>query len=146
MLDTVTLARAIREVNAAVRVPPRERPGATSLSAPVSTLRSDTRVSQHGVALADAAPAPAATRRLAPSAYTIQIAAYTHRAPADSLASRLARVGYDARVTATDSLFRVRLGRFATRHLAEDAASHLVARGIAVYVTTAEVPESIVVR
>ncbi|MBI2491463.1 MAG: SPOR domain-containing protein, partial [Candidatus Rokubacteria bacterium] len=73
---------------------------------------------------AAAAPAPAKDAR-----YTVQVAAYKARAPADSLRASLAAAGHDAYVVEGDGPggvpYRVRVGSFATREAAQEAAARL---------------------
>jgi len=59
------------------------------------------------------------------SGYSVQVAAYTHKAEADKLASSLSKRGYSARVDGSAAPFRVRIGRYATEHDAEDALKKL---------------------
>jgi cell division protein FtsN len=59
--------------------------------------------------------------------FTIQVAAYRYRPPADALRATLAAAGHDARVVENDAAngvrFRVQIGDFASRDAARDAAS-----------------------
>jgi cell division protein FtsN len=55
------------------------------------------------------------------SGYSVQVAAYTHKAEADKLASSLTNRGYTARVDGSVAPFRVRIGRYPTERDAEDA-------------------------
>jgi tetratricopeptide (TPR) repeat protein len=59
------------------------------------------------------------------SGYSVQVAAYTHKAEADKLASSLSKRGYSARVDGSVAPFRVRIGRYTTEHDAEDALKKL---------------------
>jgi len=59
------------------------------------------------------------------SGYSVQVAAYTHKAEADKLASSLDKRGYSARVDGSVAPFRVRIGRYATERDAEDALKKL---------------------
>jgi cell division protein FtsN len=60
--------------------------------------------------------------------YSVQVAAYTHRAEAESLVSTLKKRGYEARVDGTVAPFRVRIGRYATEADAEDALKKIKAK------------------
>jgi tetratricopeptide (TPR) repeat protein len=62
------------------------------------------------------------------SGYSVQVAAYTHRAEADKLASSLNKRGYTARVDGSAAPFRVRIGRYTTERDAEDALKKLKAK------------------
>ena len=59
------------------------------------------------------------------SGYSVQVAAYTHKAEADKLASSLSKRGYSARVDGSVAPFRVRIGRYMTERDAEDALKKL---------------------
>jgi DedD protein len=78
------------------------------------------------------AAAPAAvpqTSEPAGSGYAVQIAALNVRTEAEAIAKRLSSKGYSAYVvapaTGTPAVFRVRVGKFPTRHEAESIASRL---------------------
>jgi cell division protein FtsN len=73
--------------------------------------------------------------------FTIQVAAYNARTPAEALRATLAAAGHDARVveaaTSTGVRYRVQVGAFVTRPAAQDAATRLSAeRALATFVTT----------
>jgi cell division protein FtsN len=82
-------------------------------------------------------PKAAAPKAAAPKAavskgsgYSVQVAAYTHKAEADKLTATLNKRGYSARVDGTIAPFRVRIGRYTTENEAENAlkkikASHM---------------------
>ncbi|HXQ77947.1 MAG TPA: SPOR domain-containing protein [Gemmatimonadaceae bacterium] len=53
--------------------------------------------------------------------YSVQVAAYNHRADADKLVSTLVKRSYAARVDGAIAPFRVRIGHYATDAEAEDA-------------------------
>jgi cell division protein FtsN len=59
------------------------------------------------------------------SGFSVQVAAYTHKAEADKLASGLNKRGYSARVDGSVAPFRVRIGRYPTERAAEDALKKL---------------------
>lgn len=59
------------------------------------------------------------------SGYSVQVAAYTHKAEADKLASSLDKRGYSARVDGSVAPFRVRIGRYRTERDADDALKKL---------------------
>jgi SPOR domain len=59
------------------------------------------------------------------SGYSVQVAAYTHKAEADKLASSLSKRGYSARVDGSVAPFRVRIGRYTTERDAGDALKKL---------------------
>lgn len=123
---SVAVAPAPAPVSSAPR-PDASRPAPATgrppaAAAPVSTMPEP------------AAPAP----RRAPM-YTIQVAAYDTRPPAEQLVRTLAKRGVQARVSGSAKPFRVRLAFYRTRRDAVDAAAALKARGIVGFVTT-EVP------
>jgi cell division protein FtsN len=60
--------------------------------------------------------------------YSVQVAAYNHKAEADKLASSLTKRGYAARVDGSVVPFRVRIGRYATEKEAEDALTKIKAK------------------
>lgn len=71
----------------------------------------------------------AALATTAATRFTIQVAAYRARPPADALRTTLTAAGHDARVVETDApngvRFRVQIGDFASRDAARDAAARL---------------------
>lgn len=67
--------------------------------------------------------------------FTLQVAAYTSRVEARRMVARLKARGVEARVVGTANLFRVRVGRYATRAAAAAAAKSLKARKIDAFVT-----------
>jgi cell division protein FtsN len=86
-------------------------------------------------------PAPASAPAPAPAkggGYTIQVAAYATRGPADALAAKLTARGLPARVWGTAAPFRVRVGRYPTHAAAESAAADLKSKQIEGFVTDAE--------
>jgi cell division septation protein DedD len=72
--------------------------------------------------------------------FTVQVAAYNTLKAADALRVKLVRSGFKARVMQAGNLFRVRVGRYATREAALEEAARLKARKIAAFVTEAEAP------
>jgi hypothetical protein len=75
---------------------------------------------------ARAAPADSAASPVRRSgAFTVQVAAYDQRDPADRLATTLRGHGLEARVIGTVKPFRVRVGRYATRAEAEAASRRI---------------------
>jgi len=73
-------------------------------------------------------PRPGAARSA--TMYTIQLAAYDTRPPAEQLVRRLATRGVTARVSGTARPFRVRLDFYRTRQEAVNVVASLKARGI----------------
>ena len=131
VLDTATLASRGDSIKLASN-PDSSKP------APDSSARSDTtgrgrRDSVSAVPAADSAsPAPAAgpapSASPAPAAsparaagFRIQVAAVNTRAAADSIAKRVKAAGFDAVVAAEKGLFKIRVGRYATRAEAQAA-------------------------
>jgi cell division septation protein DedD len=57
--------------------------------------------------------------------YSVQLAAYDTRPPADSLAKRLSARGYAVRVVGDTKPYRVRVGRYASRERATDAVRQM---------------------
>ncbi len=60
--------------------------------------------------------------------YSVQVAAYNHKAEADKLVSTLSKRGYVARVDGSAAPFRVRIGHYATATEAEDALRKIKAK------------------
>ena len=83
--------------------------------------------------------APASTGGTAGRMYTIQLAAYDTRPPAEALVTKLATRGVKARVSGTAKPFRVRLAFYKTRQEASAEVAALKARGIVGFVAE-EVP------
>ena len=99
-----------------------------------------------GIAEAAPKPDPAAMPAASPPASTpgsctIQVGAYKAREPAEALRGRLAAAGHAAYVAEIDSSgsvrYRVRIGSFATREAAQQAADKIVAgeRKLSAFVT-----------
>lgn len=65
-----------------------------------------------------------------PIAYSVQVAAYTHREDAEKLAATLTKRGYAARVDGSIAPFRVRIGRYPTNAEAEDALRKIKAKNM----------------
>jgi cell division septation protein DedD len=84
-------------------------------------------------------PTPSAPAGAAGRMYTIQLAAYDTRPPAEALVSRLATRGVKARVSGTAKPFRVRLAFYRTHQEASAEVAALKARGIVGFVAE-EVP------
>ena len=61
-------------------------------------------------------------------AFSVQVAAYNHKADAEKLAANLTKRGYAARVDGTVAPFRVRIGRYSTNSQAEDALKKIKAK------------------
>lgn len=62
------------------------------------------------------------------SEYSVQVAAYNHRAEAEKLASSLSKRGYEARIDGETAPFRVRIGRYVTAQAAEGALRRIKAK------------------
>jgi cell division protein FtsN len=118
-------------------VTPKPRPAATTV--PRQNAASNTASNAaSSVNRPPAVPArqPAST---AGRMYTIQLAAYDTRPPAEALVRKLETRGVKARVSGTAKPFRVRLGFHRTRQDAAAEVAALKARGIIGFVTD-EVP------
>lgn len=83
---------------------------------------------------APTAKAPARTT----TEYTVQVAAYNNKGQAETLRKSLAARGYQARASQSGGTWRVRIGRYATRQAALDAAARIKAKKMAAFVTEAE--------
>ena len=86
------------------------------------------------------AAGPALRPAAAPLPFTVQVAAFPGRAQADQFRDRLIARGIQARTVGAGQVFRVRVGRYATRAAASTVAQDLRARKIAgdAFVTEAE--------
>lgn len=73
----------------------------------------------------------------APSGYSVQVAAYNHKAQADKLVSTLRKRSYVARVDGSVAPFRVRIGHYATATEAEDALRKIKAKHMSGFVVRA---------
>jgi hypothetical protein len=142
---------------ATTTAPSRPSTASSSAPAPISTMpapvtpapRPATTTTQRGTAgsVGSAGSAASRTPVLPPRApastagrmYTIQLAAYDTRPPAEALVSKLATRGVKARVSGTAKPFRVRLAFYRTRQEASAEVATLKARGIIGFVTE-EVP------
>jgi hypothetical protein len=73
-------------------------------------------------------------------AYTVQVGAFASRADADAKHRQLSAQGHGTRVVKVGALWRVRLGRYATRAAAAEVARSLKAKRVDAFVTEAESP------
>ena len=122
--------------------PVRETPAPAAVTPPV------TRPATTAVPPAPAATTPPRTAATAPTArpaspslpFTVQVAAFPARAQADQFRDRLIARGIEARTVGAGQVFRVRVGRYATRSAANTVAQDLRTRKIAgdAFVTEAE--------
>ena len=114
-------------------------------ASPASVATSSVTRSQPAPMAARTPGRPTTPRTVAPRAergrrmYTIQLAAYDTRPPAEQLVRKLARRNVKARVSGSTKPFRVRLDYYRTRQDASSAVAALKARGIVGFVTE-EVP------
>lgn len=106
---------------------------AAAAAAAAPTLTAAARDSAHRDSLARAHAPKAAPK----GRFTLQVAAYSQRVDADLLAKKLKARGLDVRVIGETTLFRVRIGRYATRSAAVAAAAELKAKKIIVTVKEA---------
>ena len=120
-----TTTQPVRETPAAsATTPPAARPGTPpAASTPARTT-----------------PPPATRPATVSLPFTVQVAAFPGRAQADQFRDRLVARGIEARTVPAGQVFRVRVGRYATRAAASTAAQDLKARKIAsdAFVTEAE--------
>jgi DedD protein len=132
--------------------PPRlETPRADTVRA--ETPRADAPRADKGdkpdaASKADAVAAAAPTTAPAPAkpvpgqtTFTVQVAAYKAREPADALRAKLAASGYEAYVAQVDTpgsaRYRVRVGSFGTRESAQQIAERIVGeRSLPAFVTS----------
>jgi cell division protein FtsN len=118
-----------------VPVTPKPRPSTPTASATAPASRESARTT------ASTPNNPPAARTAPPAGrmYTIQLAAYDTRPPAEALVGKLAARGVKARVSGTAKPFRVRLAFYRTRREALAEVAALKARGIIGFVAE-EVP------
>jgi tetratricopeptide (TPR) repeat protein len=125
--------KAVDTVSATVKTPssaPKTVPSAAVPRPKPPTEANDAKPSIVDPSKAPKAVAekPEAKRNTPPSrgsGYSVQVAAYTHKAEADKLAAGLSKRGYSARVDGSVAPFRVRIGRYTTERDAEDALKKL---------------------
>jgi cell division protein FtsN len=84
-----------------------------------------------------AKPAAAAAATSSGGVYSVQVAAYNHKADASKLASSLIKRGYAARVDGDTVPFRVRIGRYSTAAEAEKALAKIKAKHMSGFVVRA---------
>jgi cell division protein FtsN len=105
-------------VTSGASMPDRESKAIPESTIAATTVSNRPPTNQGGLA------APATTTR-----FTIQVAAYRLRSPADELRAKLVAAGHDARVVENEAAngvrFRVQIGDFASRDAARDAAARL---------------------
>ena len=133
--------------------PPPARGAAKTEPKTAETIKSAPRSAEalKSVASAAASPVEAPLRERTPVAsagsptselrFTVQVGAFALRAQAEALRARLAEGGQEVYVTEAETggvaQYRVRVGTFATREAARDAAARLATeRRLATYVTT----------
>jgi DedD protein len=140
-LETPPALTFYDELKAPLTAPPPPPPRTRSATMP-PRLRGDAdKRDSAGAASPETVVAePTATATDAPSRFTIQVAAYNARPPAEALRATLASTGHDARVvegaTAAGVRYRVQVGTFPTREAAQAAAARLSAeRALPTFVT-----------
>ena len=118
------------------------------LTAPLTSPSTPTRAAAKAEAKAKEHDAKAKEKTIKSAApestearFTVQVGAFKTRAQADALRARLAASGQPAYVSEVEAdgatQYRVRVGSFATREAAREAAAHLASeRELATYVTT----------
>ncbi|MGH7603708.1 MAG: SPOR domain-containing protein [Gemmatimonadaceae bacterium] len=77
------------------------------------------------------------SKSVAKGGYSVQVAAYNHKADAEKLASTLDKRGFSARVDGDTIPFRVRIGRYSTATQAEDALKKIKAKHMEGFVVRA---------
>jgi DedD protein len=117
--------------------PPPPRPARTP-PRPIEPVRRDEAPPAAEPAPRPATPAPVLS---GDARFTVQVAAYNVRSPAESLRATLVAAGHEARVveaaTPSGVRYRVQVGTFVTRQAAQDAAARLRAeRALPSFVTT----------
>jgi cell division protein FtsN len=116
--------------------PPRAEASRSEKSdKPDAASKTDAVAAAPAIAAAPAKPAPGQTT------FTVQVAAYKAREPADALRAKLAAAGYEAYVAQVDTpgsaRYRVRVGSFAARDSAQQVADRIVGeRSLPAFVTS----------
>lgn len=116
--------------------PPRaEASRSEKIDKPDAASKTDAVAAAPATAVAPAKPAPGQTT------FTVQVAAYKAREPADALRAKLAAAGYEAYVMQVDApgsaRYRVRVGSFAARDSAQQVADRIVGeRSLPAFVTS----------
>jgi DedD protein len=141
--DTPPALTFYDELKAPLTAPPPPPPRTRSATMPPPRLRGDAEKRESpGAASPEAVVAePAAPTTDPASRFTVQVAAYNARTPAEALRATLASTGHDARVvegvTGGAVRYRVQVGTFPTREAAQAAAARLSAeRALPTFVTT----------
>ncbi len=121
---------------------PRPAPPVRETPVPAATTPPVTRPATPAPASTTPRPTTATPTRTAATSlpYTVQVAAFPGRTQADQFRDRLVARGLEARTVPAGQVFRVRVGRYATRSAANTVAQDLRARKIAgdAFVTEAE--------
>ena len=137
---TVANASSTKDTKAVDTVPPKSAvvtsatsPTATPLAAPSPPPVTRSEVVRPSVTAA-AKPVEATSFG---STYSVQVAAYNHKADASKLAARLVKRGYAARVDGDTVPFRVRIGRYPTAGEAEKALAKIKAKHMSGFVVRA---------
>ena len=115
--------------------PPREEPPRAESPRVEKSDKPDVTPKADAVAAAPAKPAPGQPT------FTVQVAAYKAKDPADALRAKLAAAGYEAYVVQVDTpgsaRYRVRVGSFAARESAQQIADRIVGeRSLPAFVTS----------
>ena len=123
-----------------LETPRAETPGAEASRGeksdkPDAASKADAVAAAPATAVAPAKPAPGQTT------FTVQVAAYKAKEPADALRAKLAAAGYEAYVVQIDTpgsaRYRVRVGSFAARDSAQQVADRIVGeRSLPAFVTS----------
>jgi cell division septation protein DedD len=107
-------------------------------STPRDSTPRDTIATQTETPAAAQPETPVPARPRARAEYTIQVGAYGSRNTAAGVQTRLRERGLEARIVTSGNLHRVRIGRYATRDRADEAAARVKAAGFSAFVTEAE--------
>lgn len=115
--------------------PPRVEPPRAESPRVEKSDKPDVTPKADAVAAAPAKPAPGQPT------FTVQVAAYKAKDPADALRAKLAAAGYEAYVVQVDTpgsaRYRVRVGSFAARESAQQIADRIVGeRSLPAFVTS----------
>jgi Cell division protein len=133
-MDTGTAAPATPATPATPVKPATSAPPKSAAGASAAPAKSATPASTSSAPSATHAAVGATTSQQ----FTVQVAAFSNHESAEKLRTRLKELGFDARITNDAALYRVRVGRYATREAADSIAARMKTQHVDGYVTAAE--------
>ena len=137
---TIASASSAKDTKAIDTVPSKPAPIVSAAAALVPAPSPPPPVTKTKTEVASppaTAAAKTVTAKSSGSAYSVQVAAYNHKADASKLAASLVKRGYAARVDGDSVPFRVRIGRYASAGEAEKALANIKAKHMSGFVVRA---------